>query len=226
MRIIATSDTHFPFTMEQFPILGEGDVLIHAGDLMYEGYESEWKPVKDSLAALPQKNKYLIPGNHDFHIHNYEGVACAQLRKDAKVQVTGTRARPIRELPNGMKMLGIPYVTGLPGWAYNVAEEWLINYLREVTQGEKIDVVVSHSPPYRILDAAFPDEPDEKKAGHYGSLALNKWFYEMERKPLVWIVGHIHESYGSKVVDGCHFYNVAMCDRDYKQVNEPTVINL
>lgn len=222
MRIIATSDTHFPFTMEQFPILGEGDVFIHAGDLMYSGYPDEWPGVKASLGALPQRDKFFVPGNHDLHVKVYEGPACAQLRKDAKTFVGGVRGRDIIKLPNGMNMLMLPYVTGLDGWAYNVAEDWLLEHIRAVTEGIEIAVVVSHSPPLYMMDKAAEHE-------HYGAAAYNKWFYErreVDKTPLIWICGHIHENYGHKMIDDCHFYNVAMCDRSYEQVNEPMVIDL
>lgn len=38
--------------------------------------------------------------------------------------------------------------------------------------------------------------------------------------------GHIHESYGHKEIDGVHYYNVAICDRDYKAVNPVTVVDI
>ena len=37
-RIVATSDTHFPFSGDLIP---DGDILIHAGDLMYYGDPGE-----------------------------------------------------------------------------------------------------------------------------------------------------------------------------------------
>lgn len=227
MRIVATSDTHFEFTMGKFPVLGEGDVLIHAGDAMYSGYPDEWPGIKASFGALPQKLKYFVPGNHDLHVKVYEGPACAQMRKDAKVFVGGVRGRDVVELPNGMKMLMLPYVTGLEGWAYNVPEEWLLEHISAVTEGIDIEVVVSHSPPLYMMDSTKP--LNKEQGENYGAAAYNKWFYErhaVNKAPLVWICGHIHENYGHDMIDGCHFYNVAMCDRFYNQVNQPMVIDL
>lgn len=222
MRIVATSDTHYPFSTDAFP---SGDVLIHAGDFMYSGYPEEWYPRLASLAALDYPTKIMVPGNHDYHIQNYTGVAKAELRKQAKTKLV-MPDNPIVKLPNGMHMLGVPFVTGLPGWAFNVEEEWLTHYLNGATYGFQIDVVVSHAPVYGILDAIRPLESEHRAQEHVGSLALNKWFYGLDRKPLVWINGHIHESYGTAVVEGCHFYNVAMCDRSYEQSNDPMVIEL
>lgn len=39
MRIVATSDTHFVPVQGWIP---DGDVFVHAGDLMQDGYPSEW----------------------------------------------------------------------------------------------------------------------------------------------------------------------------------------
>lgn len=174
---------------------------------MYTGYVDEWNPLVGSLAGVKAPAKLLVPGNHDFHIQNYRGIAKAELRRTANT----TLVDGLHKLPNGQMMLGIPYVTGLPGWAFNVEEDWLYKWLKE--QGEP-DVVVSHSPPYRILD------------NYFGSLAMNKWFYELEKKPEVWICGHIHEAYGAERIERCTFYNVCMCNEKYEQANPPVVIEL
>ena len=219
MRVVATSDTHFPFDKDAIP---DGDVFIHAGDLMYSGYVDEWHDRLDSLAALPHAIKLIVPGNHDFHIQNYHGVAAAELRR-AGVRVLGLN-EPIREV-GGRRILGIPYVTGLRGWAFNVEEDWLYEYLMAVTD-KPVDMVVSHAPAYAILDSLSPQAATFFKRQHVGSLAANRWFYKQDPPPKVWVHGHIHESYGRRTINGCTFYNVAMCDRAYEQVNPPMVIDL
>lgn len=57
---------------------------------------------------------------------------------------------------------------------------------------------------------------------------MNRWFHELTDnfKTLLWINGHIHESYGHEFYHGCHFYNVAHCDRNYDQNNQPMVIEI
>lgn len=218
MRIVATSDTHFPFKADRFP---EGDVLIHAGDLMYTGLPDEFSSRVDSFAALNYKSKLYVPGNHDYHLQNYEGLARAELRNKAKVKTVGTRPDFARHrLPNGMQMLGIPYVTGINGWAFCRDEEWLLEYLRSLDfDNNYCEVVVSHAPMYQVLDAVSAHE-------HVGGMALNRWYYGLKKKPLVWICGHIHESYGRQLNEDTAFYNVAMCDRMYEQSNAPMVIDL
>lgn len=206
MRIVCTSDTHFAFSADKIP---DGDVFIHAGDLMYTGYFDEWHSRVESLAALPHKVKLFVPGNHDLHVQNYTGPANQDLRK-AGVRMLGTHPNHMAyKLENGKVVLGLPFVTNLPGWAYNRTEEELeamVPYL------PRADMVVSHSPPAGILDNG------------YGAKA---WLmYLMNQRPEHWLVGHIHESYGEDARRGCNFYNACMCDRAYAQSNKPIVFDL
>lgn len=219
-RIVATSDTHFGFSPDQIP---DGDVFIHAGDLMYTGAPNEWTSRLESLRALPHKRKIFVPGNHDYHIQNYQGISTAELRR-AGVELVGLN-QPLVDV-EGHRLLGVPYVTGLPGWAFNVEEEWLYEHLCRATENDRPDIVVSHAPMYGTLDAVHPEEGTFSKQIHVGGLATNRWFNGLEEKPKVWIHGHIHESYGRTTVDGCTFYNVALCDRDYEQTNKAAVIDL
>lgn len=228
MRIVATSDTHFPVDPDMFP---KGDLLVVAGDIMYTGYVDEWMPIVRSFGQLDgyDKGKILIPGNHDFHIENYEGVARAELRNQAGFRIYGTRPDTAMFVVGGIKFLAIPYVTGLSGWAFNRGEEQLYDYLMALGADQfKPDVVISHAPMLNVLDAIRPEQTDHRKQEHVGGLAVNRWFHglPMESRPKVFINGHIHESYGRVEHEGTIFYNVAMCDREYKQVNPPMVIDL
>ncbi len=221
MKLLVTSDTHFPFDSSEWP---DADVFLHVGDLMYTGYPDEWHSRKESLAAVQAKEKMYVPGNHDFHPHNYRGIAYAELRREAKTRMLDGQV-PIHWLPNGMSLLALPYVTGLPGWAYNRDEDWLYDHIVAAVGNERIDIVATHQPMYGVLDAIYPHKTGYAQE-RVGSLAYAKWFNSMERKPLLWFCGHIHESYGHEVRDGCHFYNVAQCDRKYEQNNEPVLIEL
>lgn len=226
MRIVATSDTHFPFPASKIP---EGDVFIHAGDLMYSGYPDEWYPRLNSLRDIEGfQQKILVPGNHDYHFQNYEAIAIAEMRRQARVEVRGVRDRLTSTLPDGRRVLAIPYVTNIQGWAFNVAEEWLQAWLDEtiLSIGGVPEIIVSHAPVYGILDAIHPTATEFRKQEHVGSLAFNSWFYKQDTHPEVWIHGHIHENVGSTVVEGCRFYNVAMCDALYGQTNPAVVIDL
>lgn len=222
MRLVVTSDTHFGFNNES-GLIPDGDVLIHCGDVMYTGYPDEWYDVVKSFGALPHKHKYLVPGNHDFHIQNYEGIAKAELRRQAKTKVILPND-PIVTLPNGMTVMGVPFVTGLYGWAYCRGEEWLLDWLKGWDFVP--DIMVTHAPVFGVLDAVDPDADTVQARQCVGSLAYNRWLLSLDKPPSFWFCGHIHESYGEVHMNGCSFYNVAMCDRNYKQVNQAVVLDL
>lgn len=220
LRLVVTSDTHFAFDSSLIP---DGDVLIHCGDLMYTGYQDEWPAVIESLAAMPHKTKIAVPGNHDFHIQNYLGIARADLRRRAGVKLLDD-SNPISNLPNGMQVFGVPFITGLPGWAWNRLEYGLEQWLAQ--WAVQPDIVVSHGPLYKVLDAVNPTAETEGSRNHVGSWKLSEWYHKLSTKPDYFFHGHIHESYGEHHEWGTSFYNVAMCDKYYKQVNPAVVIDL
>ena len=211
MRLVATSDTHVPVDPSFIP---EGDVFIHAGDLMVRGYPNEWVENLKWLRALPHKIKLFVPGNHDFHLQVYPGPALQDMRS-CGVTVLGFPGNHNFEefiLPNGMSVLGLPFVTGLPRWAFNSNEEDIENYLKN----KKADIVVSHCPMRGVLDG--------DDASHFG-ISCYKDFLK-RTNPKLWFCGHVHEKYGSQVVDNTTVFNVAMCDRSYNHAHPPVVIDL
>ena len=185
---------------------------------MYTGYPDEWYPRLESLKALDHKVKLFCPGNHDFHVDIYGGVAKAELRR-AGWTLVGLD-RPFIEV-QGLKIFAVPYVTGLEGWAFNTDEDWLYEHLNRLVEAYGVpDLMLTHAPMYQVLDAIEPTASSNKGQNHVGSMAFNYWFEKLKDKPKYWVHGHIHESYGNTEVDGCKFYNVAMCDADYQQENE------
>lgn len=202
----------------------EGDVLIHAGDAMRTGYPNEWYALLRWFKSLKHPLKLFIPGNHDFHMQVYPGPALQELR-EVGVTVIGLPGNSRFEtytLPNGWELLGMPFVIfkgdngTLPRWAFTSSEEKLQAYLK----GKRgFDIIVSHSPVAGMLDRTG-------SGLSVGVKAYRDWFDGLAAKPKVWINGHIHESYGAAERDGCRFFNVAMCNREYHQVNAPAVIDV
>lgn len=218
LRVVCTSDTHFPFDQSMIP---SGDVFLHAGDLMYTGYEKEWLPRLLSLSTLDHKYKIITAGNHDIHMDLYGGPSRQELRQAGYFCFDGQFA--LTQVKGGLNVFGIPWVSGLRGWGFGKTEEELSEWLgqalcffdrREISP----DIIVSHMPVYGILD--FENEMN------LGSGALLDFFNSLSKKPKLWVHGHIHEGYGQTNVDGTQFVNAAMCDRDYKQTNKPIVIDL
>lgn len=212
MKIVATSDTHFPVDVSKIP---DGDVFIHAGDLMNTGYLPEWTAALEWLGKLPHKIKLYIPGNHDFHLQVYPGPALQDLRR---IGVTvlgfpGNSGYDSYTLPNGMTVLGVGGATNLPRWAFNRTEAELADYFALT---RRHDIVVTHAPAHGCLDMV--------RGHNTGVIAYRNFLYDS--KPKIWIHGHIHECYGTHDYFGTKVYNVAMCDRNSQQVNAPMIIEV
>lgn len=97
--------------------------------------------------------------------------------------------------------------------------DWIPHLGKEIIDQykEKVDILVTHWPPYGILDTVF-------KRDRGGSKGILKFVREI--KPKIHIFGHIHEGYGHTEIDGTHFYNVSYLDRQYKTKNKPFLITL
>lgn len=60
ISVVCVSDTH-----NSQPVLPDGDILIHAGDMTQSGSFKELQVTLDWLNAQPHPHKIVIAGNHD-----------------------------------------------------------------------------------------------------------------------------------------------------------------
>ncbi len=82
---------------------------------------------------------------------------------------------------------------------------------------DDIDVLITHGPPYRILDKVISGE-------RVGCVDLKQ---AVERiKPKLHIFGHIHESYGILEKEGTTYVNASLCNFNYRPINPPIVVDL
>jgi len=214
MRIVATSDSHF---FVDPSIIPDGDVFIHAGDLMDRGTVDEWDDLLAWLEVLPHKHKYFVPGNHDFHLMLYPGPAMQDLKWASVTTIGHPLSSKTTVLPNGMKMGGSPWVTNLARWAFNSQEMPIAEYIFGMGP---VDVMVTHSPAYGHLDEVMT----KQGIVNTGIQAYNTYMDSFN--PKIWINGHIHEGYGHKKVNETDVYNVCLCDIEYKHRNAPIVIDI
>lgn len=214
MRIVATSDTHYKVDVKKW--IPDGDVFIHAGDLMRTGYPSDFEEQLEWLAELPHQVKILVPGNHDFHLQVYPGPALQQLRSVGVwvIGLPGNDHFNFLTLSNGVTICGLPYVKNLPRWAFNAKAHELRAVVDKTAQH---DIIVSHSPVRGFLD--------EVPSGDHVGIEEYRRLLEA-RPPKYWINGHIHEAYGTTTYKDTTFYNVAMCDRSYTHANPPVVFDI
>jgi Icc-related predicted phosphoesterase len=208
MRIVCVSDTHTMLDKVQVP---DGDILIHAGDFTYQGYEHEVKQFAAHLDKLPHPTKIVIAGNHDMSFqHSPEkargwlGNSCIYL-EDSLVEV------------EGLKIYGAPWQPYFCNWAFNLRFSHQLKEKWDLIP-EGIDILVTHGPPNNILDLV---PHDGRKVG-----CVDLAEAVSRVKPKLHIFGHIHEGYGQLHKDGTTYINASSCTGAYKPTNPPIVIDL
>ena len=204
MRIVALSDTHL-FTEDLKPI-PDGDVLVHAGDLLRGGDLDELREGIAFFKALPHRYKILVPGNHD---------RCFETDVDAARALCEGFSVLIDEslTVDGVHFYGSPWQPEFNDWAFNLprgaplAEKWALI-------PHTVDVLITHGPPRGILDGT-----GEGRRGH-GCEDLAKAVQERSTIALH-MFGHIHPA-GGVIAQGTLYANVSTweCERD------PTVIDI
>ena len=160
VRVLVLSDTHG--NHKKFRSLPDADIFLHAGDFTRYGSGAEEFAVW--FHRLPYRVKLLTLGNH-------EGKDAVQkYRPDQWQALFGPLLlldRGARVKANGrdVVILGLPHETALP----------------QIPSG--VDIVLSHEPPYRILDATYG-------GGHAGSETIAKLIENTDAP--VHAFGHVH----------------------------------
>lgn len=212
MKLVLISDTHGHKIS-----LPEGDVLIHAGDLTMNGSLHELEKSADWLNTVVDDYKvvYVIAGNHDFCFEDLRNVEAQSLMNEAGV----IYLQDGYDVFEGKIFYGSPWQPWFYDWAFNLKRGEEIKKKWDLIP-EKVDVLITHGPPYGILD-----ETDWKYGReHVGCEELGKKVFKVH--PLVHVFGHIHGGYGVKSREGINFVNASTCNEAYKPVNEPIVLEI
>jgi len=207
LRLVCLSDTHLPPQALQVP---EGDVLIVAGDVCLRGRNYELQLFDRFLGRLPHRHKLLVAGNHDWVLADVgRETAQALIQNAIYLEDSGVEIE-------GVKFWGSPWQPEFYDWAFNLPRgQQLAQVWAQVP--EDTDVLITHTPPYGILDQIPGGE-------HVGCEELLKALSRV--RPRVHVFGHIHESYGVLKQDGTTFINACICDERYQPVHAPIVIDV
>lgn len=205
-KITFISDTH---TKHQYMTgdLPGGYMIICAGDITSRGKFNEAQEFIDWFASLPYARKIFIAGNHDFVFEKPNALIVPDdvyYLQDSAIVL------------DGIKIYGSPWQPWFHDWAFNLmrgeplAEKWKMI-------PDDTDILVTHGPPYGILDYA------NYSRKQVGCEELYKRVFEV--RPRIHVFGHIHEGFGQKEIDGVQFINASMLDESYDYVNSPVVID-
>ena len=220
MRIVCLSDTHGH--QNNFPV-PDGDLLIHGGDFCQSGSEKEVERFASWLKRLPHRWKVVVAGNHDWLFQKQPELARTYLEPEAiYLQDSGCEIE-------GLSLWGAPWQPWFMDWAFNLPRKGLAIRKKWNLIPMTTDLLITHGPPFRILDEVRPRvggwtlEPQAST----GPLGCEELAIRLRAvRPRLHVFGHIHDGYGVQEKDGTLYVNASICDEDYKPVNRAIVIDL
>ncbi len=208
MKIWHISDTHMNHDKLQIP---DGvDIVVHSGDATnyLDPYrnEAEMRAFIDWFATLPIKYKIFVPGNHDTSIE--KGLIQQDLIESRKITLLLDR----RVVIEGISFWGSPWTPRYGNWAWMVDRGTINRKWDRIP--EDVDVLITHGPPYGVLDATYNHH---NKVELVGCSALAKRVAKLNLKLMLF--GHVHScddirNAGTRIVGGSQtiFSNGSCCD--------------
>ena len=182
MKITIISDTHGLHS--DLPEI-EGDLLIHCGDFEQTSDIDAWfeRQSFDHVIA--------VAGNHDHDAFEKESEGQpvffnATLLHDETIEL------------GGLKIYGSPWINELEGAAYSLEHEQIAEKWDAIP--DDTDILITHVPPYGILDLARNGE-------HWGCKLLAERVENLDLR--FHCFGHVHASYGTDDRFGISFYNTS-----------------
>ena len=213
MKIIAISDTHEKHKEITIP---EGDMLIHAGDFTFTGKFQAVADFAQWMKSQPHKYKICIAGNHELTLDPRapNRNIIINLLKEAGIIYLEDSSIELEDV----KFYGSPHTPFFYDWAFNLPRGGIISKKWEKIP-EDVNVLITHGPPYGILD-------DTSDAGSQGCEELAKRVKKLTNLK-VHVFGHLHRD-GGKIQEhnGVKFINAAICTDNYKPINHPIIIEI
>lgn len=201
MDIILTSDLHGNLPdMSQY----SGDMLIIAGDICPN---FKWNRFDDRMHQLNWLTQIFLPwcatikvnhilicgSNHDFCFQDTIKDAKDILNYDSRIEILIDKPTLIGD----KRAYFTPWIPYMEYWAYTANPEKMKLY-REVIPNN-IQILISHCPPYGILD----------EVNHYGCKILLDRIQQLPKLEQVWF-GHCHEDGGKEVeIGGIKYINLS-----------------
>ena len=199
---MALADTHLRHSRIAVP---DGDVLVHAGDLLAYGSLEELARAVDWLGRLPHRTKIVVAGNHEVCLERERDRAKARAMLEAvdrMIYLEDTAAEV-----GGVVFYGSPWQPRFSFWAFGLARgaelagKWAL-------VPERVDVLVTHGPPRGYGDRVR-NFGAERRVGDDDLLRRVR-----EVRPRLHLFGHIHQDPGRWEDDatGTTFANVTTDD--------------
>lgn len=208
MKIWHISDTHMNHA--QLIVPTEVDAVVHSGDASNQRdpfrNESELRAFLDWFSLLSIPIKVFVPGNHDTSLQ--AGLITKDFIENLGVKVLINEETIIE----GFKFWGSPFTPTYGDWAYMTGRN-VINRLWDTIPDDS-DVVITHGPPYGVLDSTYNHYNKPELAG---CSALMKRIRKIN--PKLMMFGHIHSTgdirnAGTRTLSDIRtiFSNASCCD--------------
>ncbi|MBK9152704.1 MAG: metallophosphatase domain-containing protein [Chloracidobacterium sp.] len=213
--MVCISDTH---NFHEQIVVPDGDVLMHSGDATVKGTDIEVIEFLRWFSQLPHKRKIFVPGNHDW-LFETDTRHARLLLADSNIIYLQDSSVEI----DGLKIYGSPWQPRFFEWAFNLnrgpelAEKWKLI-------PEDIDILITHGPPFGILDLV-PRKGWDENTGCEELRKRVEQIAEFGRLKLH-VFGHIHCGHGTYEEFGVKFVNSSICDEEYKPTQPPIVVDL
>lgn len=212
-KLVFISDTHCQLHKVKIP---DGDILIHSGDLTYNGSIEQVSQELTKLKKISAKFQHvvLVCGNHDW-LGQKNSSLMRQMCADNNVIYLEDEAITLE----GLKIYGSPWQPAFCNWAFNKERGAEINKYWDMIPDDT-NILVTHGGPYGIGDIC----PDGFVAG------CKDLLYRIHQldKLKIHCFGHIHGGrgvYKNKLRD-IIFINASICDEDYRPTNKPIMVEL
>ena len=170
-KIVLLSDTHGKHRLLEIP--EDVDIIIHCGDACNDGDSAQLADFFDWFSNLQIPYRIFVNGNHDLPF---------ELEPDLAVKLVPSNVIWLNDESktiNGIKIKAVsPFF-----------------YFQELDLSEKVDILLSHAPPFGFLDNGI------------GSKELAD--YVLKTKPKYHVFGHNHDGSGRIEFQGIWFINAS-----------------
>ena len=194
MHILHLSDTHGHHrALKDLPT---ADLIVHSGDIGFAGTDSEFIDFINWFIKLNYQYKILVGGNHDSYIEEEDAEQIQKILPKNCYYLCHSGVTI-----EGLKFWGVPIFVSenISGVYFDMLEKIPSN----------TDILVTHQPPYGILDKAEPY--------NFGCRELLDIVLAI--RPKYHLFGHIHDAYGMEKKEHTTFVNASIVDENYELKN-------
>ncbi|MFZ4582255.1 MAG: metallophosphatase domain-containing protein [Paludibacter sp.] len=196
MKILHLSDTHSKHLL--IKNLPKADIIVHSGDFTENGTESEVIDFINWFCNLDYHYKIFVAGNHDLCL---DGERIEGLPENCHYLYN-----------SGIEILGVSF-WGIPYFVSTEKSGETATNLLKIP--DKLNVFISHRPPYGILDS--------EENYHFGCIQLLE--FVQSKRPQYHLFGHVHADYGIIKSYFTTFVNASLISKNNIR-NKPILIEI